>query len=290
MNPACYTELRLTQEEIVGSSPLDPPHNYHKRVVEDNNGAGNLRKFAGDLNIPLMVRIAQIVMRIVAPSDSPPQLESPFELKPRFQSEPYKKHYFARHRGSDSPLDSMRSATEFLAEFNRQKLSQSPIAADGSNGYSPLGLSIEELATQIATDGSNGFSPVEELATKLSDIAIGSVDALFDPNLSKLLRLPLQKRRELLLQRALKVREHLLPKALKVRRKIHPMSAPTVIGRLHRPAPALTDSCGARTLPASMNSDGPKSPFVVMGLGGPGQMFVPGTESDAVHSHSKLSI
>ena len=43
------------------------------------------------------------------------------------------------------------------------------------------------------------------------------VDTPFDPNPSKLLRLPLQKRRELLLPRALKVRELLLPKALKAR-------------------------------------------------------------------------
>ncbi|KAJ7855661.1 hypothetical protein B0H13DRAFT_1902995 [Mycena leptocephala] len=100
----------------------------------------------------------------------PLRLGSPFQYSPRLQSEPYKRHYHARRQDpytADSPLRSLRSTTEMLHRLNH-KASLSPmdsgIVKDSSNGISPLGISVAELAggfNHIALDCAPPVTPAE---------------------------------------------------------------------------------------------------------------------------------
>ncbi|KAJ7878043.1 hypothetical protein B0H13DRAFT_2346832 [Mycena leptocephala] len=106
----------------------------------------------------------------------PLRLGSPFQYSPRLQSEPYKRHYHARRQDpytAESPLRSLRSTTEMLHRLNH-KASLSPmdsgIAKDSSNGISPLGISVAELAggfNHIALDcETQEFSSSESARTE----------------------------------------------------------------------------------------------------------------------------
>ncbi|KAJ7027144.1 hypothetical protein C8F04DRAFT_1189817 [Mycena alexandri] len=100
-------------------------------------------------------------------SDPPTGLASPFKPLRRL-GDPYKLHYHLRREGSPSPLNSMRSSTGMLHRLNHYKgTPRSPRLINLgiiNEGFSPLGMSVDELAagfTNISMRSASPGSPAE---------------------------------------------------------------------------------------------------------------------------------
>ncbi|KAJ7033222.1 hypothetical protein C8F04DRAFT_1184205 [Mycena alexandri] len=117
-------------------------------TLEDNNKSGNNNGAA-------------------AYSDPPTGLASPFKPLRRL-GDPYKLHYHLRREGSPSPLNLMRSSTGMLHRLNHYKgTPRSPRLINLgiiNEGFSPLGMSVDELAagfTNISMRSASPGSPAE---------------------------------------------------------------------------------------------------------------------------------
>ncbi|KAJ7712136.1 hypothetical protein B0H16DRAFT_1479704 [Mycena metata] len=102
-------------------------------------------------------------------SDPPTGLASPFKRLRRL-GEPYKLHYHVRREGSPSPLNLMRSSTGMLHRLNHYKgTPRSPRLINLgiiNEGFSPLGMSVDELAAGFSNISMRSASPVSPAERK----------------------------------------------------------------------------------------------------------------------------